>query len=213
MTAHKDRKPHKSSLEIEKTPKPIPQSIHESTAANTAYLASFPELNPNPILELDLEGRLIYLNPAAKGIFPSIDILGVKHPFLVNWSQLVRELRDTKQSKIISREINLGNLIYEQQITLSTKNQIRIYAMDITERKRAEKALTRSETYLQATLNSTGDGILVVDDNQTIISANDHFLEMFGIPRDLIIKKDDNPVLALVVAQMVEPENYTIPTK
>jgi len=83
----------------------------------------------------------------------------------------------------------LGNLIYEQQITLSTKNQIRIYAMDITERKRAEKALTRSETYLQATLNSTGDGILVVDDNQTIISANDHFLEMFGIPRDLIIKK------------------------
>jgi PAS domain S-box-containing protein len=208
MTAHKDRKPHKSSLEIEKTPKPIPQSIHESTAANIAYLASFPELNPNPILELDLEGRLIYLNPAAKGIFPSIDILGVKHPFLVNWSQLVRELRDTKQSKIISREINLGNLIYEQQITLSTKNQIRIYAMDITERKRAEKALTRSETYLQATLNSTGDGILVVDDNQTIISANDHFLEMFGIPRDLIIKKDDNPVLALVVAQMVEPEVF-----
>jgi len=80
--------------------------------------------------------------------------------------------------------------------------------MDITERKRAEKALTRSETYLQATLNSTGDGILVVDDNQTIISANDHFLEMFGIPRDLIIKKDDNPVLALVVAQMVEPEVF-----
>ena len=31
----------------------------------------------------------------------------------------------------------------------------------------------------------------VVDDNQTIISANDHFLEMFGIPRDLIIKKDN----------------------
>jgi len=68
MTAHKDRKPHKSSLEIEKTPKPIPQSIHESTAANIAYLASFPELNPNPILELDLEGRLIYLNRRLRDI-------------------------------------------------------------------------------------------------------------------------------------------------
>jgi len=47
-----------------------------------------------------------------------------------------------------------------------------------------------------------------VDNHQTIITANGHFLEMFGIPRDLIVQKDDNPVLALVVAQMAEPEAF-----
>jgi PAS domain-containing protein len=82
----------------------------------------------------------------------------------------------------------LGNSIYDQAVTLSSKNQIRVYALDITECKRAEAALTQSETYLRATLNSTGDGILVVDDHQTIITANNHFLEMFGIPRDLIVQ-------------------------
>jgi PAS domain S-box-containing protein len=208
MTAHKDRKPHESSLEISKSQKPGPLLINENTAVNTAYLASFPELNPNPILELDLEGHLTYLNPAAKKIFADIEILGVKHPFLANWSQLVRELKDAKQSEIISHDISLGNLIYEQAITLSPQNKIRIYAQDITERKRAEESLIQSETYLRATLNSTGDGILVVDNHQTIITANGHFLEMFGIPRDLIVQKDDNPVLALVVAQMAEPEAF-----
>jgi len=128
------------------------------------------------------------LNPAARRIIPDISTLGVNHPFLINWSQLVRELKDTKQSEIISREVKLGNSIYDQAVTLSSKNQIRVYALDITECKRAEAALTQSETYLRATLNSTGDGILVVDDHQTIITANNHFLEMFGIPRDLIVQ-------------------------
>ena len=187
--------------------------MHESTAAYNARLASFPELDPNPVMELDLEARLVYLNLSAKKMFPDIDILGIKHPFLDNWSQLVRELKDAKQPEIISREVQLGGLIYKQIITLSPKNQIRIYAQDITESKKTEEALIQSKAYLQATPNSTGDGILVVDDNQTIISANDHFLEMFGIPRDLIIKKDDAPVLALVVSQMVEPETFLAKVK
>ena len=88
------------------------------------------------------------------------------------------------------------------------QNKIRFYAQDITFRKRAEEALMQSETYLRATLNSTEDGILVVDNHQTIITANDHFLEMFRIPRDLVIQKDDNPVLALVVGQMINPESF-----
>ena len=213
MTVHKDRKPNDSSLEMSQSPNPKSQDMHESTAAYNARLASFPELDPNPVMELDLEARLVYLNLSAKKMFPDIDILGIKHPFLDNWSQLVRELKDAKQPEIISREVQLGGLIYKQIITLSPKNQIRIYAQDITESKKTEEALIQSKAYLQATLNSTGDGILVVDDNQTIISANDHFLEMFGIPRDLIIKKDDAPVLALVVSQMVEPETFLAKVK
>ena len=35
-----------------------------------AHLASFPELNPNPVLEVDSAGILLYLNPAAKKLFP-----------------------------------------------------------------------------------------------------------------------------------------------
>ena len=47
---------------------------------DNAYLASFPELNINPILEVDREGRLEYQNPACKRAFPDIGTLGLKHP-------------------------------------------------------------------------------------------------------------------------------------
>ena len=29
-------------------------------------LASFPQLNPNPVLEFDRDGQVVYLNPAAQ---------------------------------------------------------------------------------------------------------------------------------------------------
>ena len=77
---------------------------------------------------------------------------------------------------------------------------------DITERKNAEDALRQSEIYLRATLDSTGDGILVVDNHQTIITTNNQFIEMFNVPRDWIIQKNDDPVLKHVTSLMVEPE-------
>jgi PAS domain S-box-containing protein len=84
---------------------------------------------------------------------------------------------------------------------------------DVTDRKLAEKALQESETYLRATLDSTGDGILVVDNHQKIINTNNRFAEMFHIPGKFITQKEANPVLAHVIAQMAEPEVFLAKVK
>ena len=47
-----------------------------------ARLASFPTLNPNPIIEMDFEGKIKYTNPAAKAIFADLETLGLNSPFL-----------------------------------------------------------------------------------------------------------------------------------
>ena len=39
---------------------------------DAAYLASFPEQNPNPIVEADLEGHIRYANPVAIRLFPAL---------------------------------------------------------------------------------------------------------------------------------------------
>jgi len=45
-------------------------------------LATYPELNPGPIIEVDMVGKVHYLNPAALRILPDIQTAGIKHQFL-----------------------------------------------------------------------------------------------------------------------------------
>jgi len=42
---------------------------HKITDKQNAYLATFPELNREPILELDKDGVICYLNPSGKAFF------------------------------------------------------------------------------------------------------------------------------------------------
>ncbi len=80
--------------------------------------------------------------------------------------------------------------------------------MDITERKRAEQELEQSLSLLRATLESTADGILVVDNSGKIVSFNQTFTEMWKIPQDILDSRDDNQALTFVLEQLKSPEAF-----
>jgi PAS domain S-box-containing protein len=144
------------------------------------YLASFPELNPNPVLELDQDCNLLYQNPICKRIFPVLGKKGLDHPFLADWPQVVKKLQDTKWSESIIREIKLGNAYFEQVIYPVAKNQIRIYARNITTRKRAEEDLKISEQNFHNSLESLLTGIRIRDSEDRILFLNQAYLDIFG---------------------------------
>ena len=79
---------------------------------------------------------------------------------------------------------------------------------DITERKQAEAALRQSVSLLQATLESTADGILVVNLAGKVVSVNQQFVALWRIPAALLESDDDAPILRHVVAQMKHPETF-----
>ncbi|MBI5835335.1 MAG: PAS domain S-box protein, partial [Armatimonadetes bacterium] len=81
--------------------------------------------------------------------------------------------------------------------------------LDITERTRAEEELRRRESQLRATLSSTADGILAVDDDGRVLYANERFAELWRVPRGLLEAGDDQVLLDFVLAQLVEPEAFT----
>jgi len=113
-----------------------------------AQLASFPELNPNPIVEVDLNGHIYYLNPATKQLFPDIHATGFIHPWLVDLESLGARLKSEKKDSH-SREIKIGDTWYEQVFSCGLENnRIRIYSLDITKRKQAEEALRKIEWLL-----------------------------------------------------------------
>ena len=76
------------------------------------------------------------------------------------------------------------------------------------ERKRSEEMLKQSVSLLQATLESTEEGILVVGKSGRITSYNKQFMEMWNLPRDIMESKDDERALNHVLSQLKEPEQF-----
>jgi PAS domain S-box-containing protein len=66
------------------------------------------------------------------------------------------------------------------------------FISDITERKRTDEKLRQSISLLTATLESTADGILVVDKDGKVSSVNNKFLSMWRIPGSLATLGDDD---------------------
>ncbi len=79
---------------------------------------------------------------------------------------------------------------------------------EIDDRIRAEKSLQQSEKLLRATLESTRDGILVVDEKGTVTHANKQFAQIWKIPDELVNTKDDNQLLNFVLNQLENPEEF-----
>jgi len=79
---------------------------------------------------------------------------------------------------------------------------------DITDRKIAEKKLGESVSILEATIESTADGILVADLNGKIIRFNKKFVELWHIPGEILETKDDNKAINYVLDQLTDPEKF-----
>lgn len=76
------------------------------------------------------------------------------------------------------------------------------------ERKRAESELAKSLSVLHATIESTIDGILVVDLRGRLTTYNRVFTEMWRIPREILDTRDDNRALSVAIDQLREPETF-----
>src|SRR3972149_822679 len=80
--------------------------------------------------------------------------------------------------------------------------------INLTERKQAEEELESSLSLHRATLESTADGILVVDREGKIVSFNQKFAEMGRISESIVATRDDNQALAFVLDQLKDPEGF-----
>jgi len=68
--------------------------------------------------------------------------------------------------------------------------------------------LQELQQLLQASLEATGDGILVVDHDGRIILSNQRFADMWRVPQSMIQDKDDIKLREFVMSQVVDPEAY-----
>ncbi|HCE42805.1 MAG TPA: hypothetical protein DET40_04600 [Lentisphaeria bacterium] len=80
--------------------------------------------------------------------------------------------------------------------------------LDISERMKAEEGLNQSLSLLNATLESTTDGILVVDNNGKFSYSNSKFAQMWSIPQEIMSSRNDDMALNHVLQQLKNPELF-----
>ena len=79
---------------------------------------------------------------------------------------------------------------------------------DITARRQAERELKKSLALLHSTLESTADGILVVDRQGKIVRYNSKFMGLWRLPASVMASGDDRQALAFVMDQLQTPEAF-----
>ncbi|MFN7149070.1 MAG: PAS domain S-box protein, partial [Microthrixaceae bacterium] len=79
---------------------------------------------------------------------------------------------------------------------------------DVSDRVRAEQELREANSLLAATLESTAEGILVVDLDGRVVSYNTRFAEMWRLPDQAISRRDDHHIIEAIQRQLRDPASF-----
>ena len=80
--------------------------------------------------------------------------------------------------------------------------------MDITERKRAEEETRWRTALLEAQINATIDGILIVDEKGNKVVQNQRCVDLWKIPQHIVDNHDDKEQVEFVMNRAKDPQKF-----
>jgi PAS domain S-box-containing protein len=151
--------------------------------AELTRLASFPQLNPNPVVEVDLAGHVHYSNPAAERLFPDLKESGFNHPWLTDLEKTAQR-SETEVKSTHVREVRVGDHWYQQTVhPVMEGTRLRMYGFDITKRKHAEEELRQGQKDLDRAQEVGQIGSWRLDVQQNVLTWSDENHRIFRIPK------------------------------
>lgn len=101
-------------------------------------------------------------------------------------AQKVVERARSMQAHVFERTRPNGTVLEIRGAPLPGSGGFVTIYTDITERKRAEQEAKRYATYLDTVLNTLPQGVTVIDENLDLVLWNQRFIDVLGLPPDLI---------------------------
>lgn len=124
-----------------------------------AWLAKFPSENPNPILRISRESTVLYTNKAGENLLATLKTCTyVKKgkPLPDQWLKLTIDTLDSGSNREIEFECG-GKTLSLTFVPFADAGYVNVYALDITERKKAEEALEISNRDLSVVVSRLGE--------------------------------------------------------
>jgi PAS domain S-box-containing protein len=119
--------------------------------------------------------------------------------------------RDVRYREEVEEAIRLANVEVQERVEARTSELAKRNAALLIEnqtRRQTEKRLQQAVSLLNATLDATADGILVVSTEGRVISCNGKFLEMWNIKSEPAIGKRDEDLLAEALPQLQDSAEF-----
>jgi len=115
------------------------------------------------------------------------------------------------EHRIIRKDGTEGVMMIRSRIVMDAMGRTeKIHGtnQDITDQKRAQSELISKTTLLEAQLDSTLDGILVVDELAKKILQNRRLLQILSVPEDIAGDDNDSNLLQYVMSQTKNPKQF-----
>ena len=124
-------------------------------------LARFPSENPNPVLRISADATILYANKAGDPLTNAWH-RGTGERLDDPWKQYVLDAIGSGRSR--EADVQCGERTFSVTFApVVESGHVNVYALDITDRKRAEKALRESEELHRVTLSSISDAVFITD--------------------------------------------------
>lgn len=143
--------------------------------------ASIVSLFPTPMIELNVEGKITFINGIAQTHFPNLEKQNLEHPILKN----ILPFPVNNQFSVYKREVKFNDICYEEYIHYLTELKlVRLYLFDITANQKRKQILKDKIEY---------------DDN-TKLPNHKFFLK--DLQKSLAIHKRNNRQLAVMIVEL-----------
>jgi PAS domain S-box-containing protein len=195
------------------------EALRESEAQNLALIRAFPDLlftnrrdgeflavhTPHP--EFLFASPETFLHRTVEEIIPK--------PLSGQFMKAFMNALDLGVVQELNYVLSIGgeDRNFEARVTACTTDTVITIVRDVTESKRVEEALKNSLSLVEATLESTDNGILVVSREGSVVKTNRRFAEMWRIPGEVLASGEDERLLGHVLSQLSDPDAFIAKVK
>ncbi|HSN36265.1 MAG TPA: EAL domain-containing protein [Arthrobacter sp.] len=182
------------------------------------------EQSPDAFLLLNADGTIAFVNAAAERLFgyPRGQLLGAAHNILLSEDErggFLRVLGRLGRGSLSGsrpfaaagrrrdgRELSLE--ITCSLVTVDASPAVAVAIRDGSHREDTDSGRRMAVSLLDATLESTADGIVVISSEGLITGVNHQYLKLWGMPPELIAAEDPKALVTFISRQLRDPEYF-----